>query len=72
MSDFFRQVEEIISEFTDVPLFKLWIGMVPFVVLFRAETVEVQCLTTHLHQAHVQGSFHFTYLMNKSTMQQVI
>uniref|UniRef100_A0A3Q3EB46 aromatase n=1 Tax=Labrus bergylta TaxID=56723 RepID=A0A3Q3EB46_9LABR len=39
--EFFRQIEDYTREFADAPLLKLWIGPVPFVILFHAETVEV-------------------------------
>uniref|UniRef100_A0A8D3CMP4 Cytochrome P450, family 4, subfamily V, member 2a n=1 Tax=Scophthalmus maximus TaxID=52904 RepID=A0A8D3CMP4_SCOMX len=38
--DFFRQIEDFTREFYSAPLFKLWIGPVPFVILFHADTVE--------------------------------
>lgn len=40
-ADFFRQIEDFARDFRDAPLFKIWIGTVPFVILFHAETVEV-------------------------------
>lgn len=43
--DFFRQIMEFTKEFSDAPLFKIWIGPLPLLVLFHAETVEVRSLT---------------------------
>lgn len=40
-ADFFRQVQDFTRDFMDAPLLKLWIGPVPFVILFHADTVEV-------------------------------
>lgn len=43
--DFFRQIVEFTQEFSGAPLFKIWLGPLPLVVLFHAETVEVRSLT---------------------------
>ncbi|XP_072353006.1 cytochrome P450 4V2-like [Scyliorhinus torazame] len=39
--DFFRQLIEYTTQCRDEPLMKLWMGPLPFIVLFHAETVEV-------------------------------
>lgn len=39
--DFFNQVIENTNEFRNLPLTKVWLGPVPVVVLFHAETIEV-------------------------------
>ncbi|XP_077426639.1 cytochrome P450 4V2-like isoform X2 [Vanacampus margaritifer] len=38
--EFFQQIQEYAEVFRNTPLIKLWLGMVPFVILFHAETVE--------------------------------
>ncbi|XP_037621087.1 cytochrome P450 4V2 [Sebastes umbrosus] len=51
--DFFRQIQDFTREFSDAPLFKLWVGPVPFVVLFRHETVEpVLTNAVHMEKAY--------------------
>lgn len=39
--DFFNQVIEYTRDFSHHPLFKIWVGTVPFVILSHPETVEV-------------------------------
>lgn len=39
--DFFNQIVEYTRTFSHHPLLKIWVGPVPFVVLFHPETVEV-------------------------------
>lgn len=39
--DFFRQIEDYTKEYANAPLLQMWIGPVPFLVLFHVETVEV-------------------------------
>ncbi|XP_035280444.1 cytochrome P450 4V2 isoform X2 [Anguilla anguilla] len=39
--DFFSQIIEGTNEFRHLPLLKLWVGPVPFIVLFHAETIEM-------------------------------
>ncbi|XP_040003343.1 cytochrome P450 4V2 [Xiphias gladius] len=46
--DFFRQIEDYTRKFCKAPLFKLWVGPVPFVVLYHAKTVEA-VLTSSVH-----------------------
>ncbi|XP_014897490.1 cytochrome P450 4V8 [Poecilia latipinna] len=38
--DFFGQIVGFTQDFKDAPLFKIWVGPIPFVVLFHAENVE--------------------------------
>uniref|UniRef100_A0A3Q3VRL8 aromatase n=1 Tax=Mola mola TaxID=94237 RepID=A0A3Q3VRL8_MOLML len=56
--DFFRQIEDYIREYCDAPLFKLWVGPVPFVVLFHAETVE----TVLTNAVHMEKSYPYSFL----------
>lgn len=41
MLEFFSQVIEYTNEFRDTPLFMLWVGPIPFLFLYRSETIEV-------------------------------
>ncbi|XP_037328235.1 cytochrome P450 4V2 [Pungitius pungitius] len=56
--DFFRQIEDLTIEFSGEPLFKLWIGPVPFLILFHAETVEAILTNT----VHMEKSYSYTFL----------
>ncbi|XP_008280300.1 cytochrome P450 4V8 [Stegastes partitus] len=56
--DFFNQIQELTREFSDRPLFKVWIGPVPFVVLYHSETVE-PILT---NPVHMEKSYSYTFL----------
>nr|QLC36648.1 cytochrome P450 4V2 [Kryptolebias hermaphroditus] len=56
--EFFRQIVDYTTSFRDVPLFKLWVGMIPFVVLFHAETVE-KVLSSPVH---LDKSFAYKFL----------
>ncbi|KAM9856665.1 cytochrome P450 4V8 [Aulostomus maculatus] len=56
--DFFRQIVDYTTEFAAAPLFKIWVGMVPFVVLYHAETVEA-VLT---NPVHLDKSYAYTFL----------
>ncbi|XP_029950371.1 cytochrome P450 4V8 [Salarias fasciatus] len=38
--EFFRQIHDFTQQFWNEPLLKIWVGPLPFVVLFHAETVE--------------------------------
>ncbi|XP_072319698.1 cytochrome P450 4V2-like [Eucyclogobius newberryi] len=38
--EFFNQIAELTKEFYELPLLKLWIGPVPFVILYHQENVE--------------------------------
>ncbi|KAL2098086.1 hypothetical protein ACEWY4_007293 [Coilia grayii] len=52
--DFFCQLVDYTVQFRDAPLLKIWIGPVPFVLLFRAETVEtVLSNPVHMDKAYV-------------------
>ncbi|KAK6493115.1 cytochrome P450 4V2-like [Huso huso] len=39
--DFFSQMAEITAEHRNAPLLKIWLGTLPFVLLYHAENVEV-------------------------------
>ncbi|XP_037546350.1 cytochrome P450 4V2 [Nematolebias whitei] len=56
--EFFRQIVDYTQEFRDAPLFKLWVGTVPFVALFHAETVE-KVLSNPIH---LDKSFAYKFL----------
>ncbi|XP_013866914.1 cytochrome P450 4V8, partial [Austrofundulus limnaeus] len=56
--EFFRQIVEFTQEFRDLPLFKIWVGPVPFVALFHAETVE-KILS---NPVHLDKSFAYKFL----------
>ncbi|KAM9313677.1 cytochrome P450 4V8 [Pholidichthys leucotaenia] len=56
--DFFRQIQDFTHEFRNAPLFKIWVGPVPFVVLYRAETVE----TVITNSIHMEKAFAYSFL----------
>ncbi|KAM9792316.1 cytochrome P450 4V8 [Neosynchiropus ocellatus] len=57
--DFFRQIEDYTRQFSDMPLFKIWIGPLPFVIVYHAETVEPILNTpTHLDKAYIYNFLH--------------
>ncbi|XP_068607156.1 cytochrome P450 4V8, partial [Brachionichthys hirsutus] len=56
--DFFGQMVEYTQQFYDEPLLKIWLGPVPFVVLFHAETVE----TVLNNPIHMEKSYSYTFL----------
>uniref|UniRef100_A0A8C6LMU4 Cytochrome P450 4V2 n=1 Tax=Nothobranchius furzeri TaxID=105023 RepID=A0A8C6LMU4_NOTFU len=57
--DFFGQIIELTREFGHLPLFKIWVGPIPFVVLFHAETVEkVLSNPIHLDKAFAYKFLH--------------
>ncbi|KAM4585096.1 cytochrome P450 4V8 [Odontesthes bonariensis] len=56
--DFFRQIMDFTVEFKDAPLFKLWVGPVPFVILYHAETVE-KILSNPIH---LEKAFAYKFL----------
>ncbi|XP_035035250.1 cytochrome P450 4V2 [Hippoglossus stenolepis] len=56
--DFFRQIEDLTRDFYNAPLFKLWIGPVPFVILFHANTVE----TLLNNSIHMDKSYAYEFL----------
>uniref|UniRef100_A0A3P8RU77 Cytochrome P450 4V2 n=1 Tax=Amphiprion percula TaxID=161767 RepID=A0A3P8RU77_AMPPE len=57
--DFFKQVQGFASDFYDKPLFKIWIGMVPFVIVFHSDTVEpIVSNPAHMEKAHAYNFLH--------------
>ncbi|XP_003972356.1 cytochrome P450 4V8 [Takifugu rubripes] len=56
--DFFNQIVEYTRENYHRPLFKIWVGPVPFVVLFHPETVE-PVLT---NAVHMEKSYSYSFL----------
>ncbi|XP_061108404.1 cytochrome P450 4V2 isoform X2 [Conger conger] len=56
--DFFAQIIEGTNEFRHLPLLKIWIGPVPFIVLFHAETIEVVLN----NPKHLDKSFAYRFL----------
>lgn len=57
--DFFLQLIEFTSQFRDKPLMKLWLGTLPFVVLFHAETAEVVLSSSkHLDKSYAYKFLH--------------
>ncbi|XP_072920641.1 cytochrome P450 4V7 [Hemitrygon akajei] len=56
--DFFLQLIEFTTQFRDQPLMKIWLGTLPFVVLFHAETVEVILSSSK----HLDKSYSYIFL----------
>ncbi|XP_042248324.1 cytochrome P450 4V2 [Thunnus maccoyii] len=56
--DFFRQIVDYTHEFCNAPLLKIWVGPVPFVVLFHAETVE----TVLTNAVHMEKAYAYSFL----------
>ncbi|XP_062243542.1 cytochrome P450 4V2 [Platichthys flesus] len=57
--EFFRQIEAFTRDFYDKPLFKIWIGPVPFVILYHANTVETLLNnSTHMDKAYAYEFLH--------------
>ncbi|XP_061769031.1 cytochrome P450 4V2-like isoform X7 [Nerophis ophidion] len=56
--DFFRQIVDYTEEFCNAPLLKIWVGTVPFVVLFHAETVE----PVVGNPVHMDKSYSYSFL----------
>ncbi|KAJ4945069.1 hypothetical protein JOQ06_013607 [Pogonophryne albipinna] len=56
--DFFGQIQDFVQEFRDAPLFKIWIGTLPCVILFHAENVE----TVLTNAVHMEKSYVYTFL----------
>uniref|UniRef100_A0A671RA42 aromatase n=1 Tax=Sinocyclocheilus anshuiensis TaxID=1608454 RepID=A0A671RA42_9TELE len=57
--DFFCQVVGYTKEFWNSPLFKLWIGPVPFLILYHAETIEtVLSNPVHMDKAYAYKFLH--------------
>ncbi|XP_069545296.1 cytochrome P450 4V8 [Brachyistius frenatus] len=57
--DFFNQIQCYTRDFWDAPLLKIWVGPVPFVVLFHAETVEpIVTNAIHMEKAYLYKFLH--------------
>ncbi|XP_061575069.1 cytochrome P450 4V2-like [Cololabis saira] len=56
--EFFRQIVDYTQEFRDKPLFKIWVGPIPFVILYHAENVE-KVLS---NPVHLDKSFAYKFL----------
>ncbi|KAM8940238.1 cytochrome P450 4V2 [Pelodytes ibericus] len=56
--DFFVQIMEYTEVFRSLPLWKLWIGPVPFIIAYHAETVEPILSTSK----HMDKSFAYKFL----------
>ncbi|NWH56921.1 CP4V2 protein, partial [Geococcyx californianus] len=55
---FFKQLQTYVEEFRRWPLFKLWIGPLPFVILYQPDNVEV-ILTS---SKHIEKSYLYKFL----------
>ncbi|KAM3864770.1 cytochrome P450 4V8 [Diretmus argenteus] len=56
---FFGQIVEYTDKYRDLPLLKLWVGPVPFLILFHAETVEtILNNSVHMDKASVYDFLH--------------
>ncbi|XP_030644132.1 cytochrome P450 4V8 [Chanos chanos] len=56
--DFFRQLVGYTNEFRNSPLLKVWIGPIPFLILFHAETIE----TVLNNPVHMDKAFAYKFL----------
>ncbi|XP_077135751.1 cytochrome P450 4V2 [Ranitomeya variabilis] len=56
--DFFRQMIEFTETLRHLPLIKLWLGPVPFLILYHAETIEPILSTSK----HMDKSFAYKFL----------
>ncbi|XP_074543073.1 cytochrome P450 4V8 [Halichoeres trimaculatus] len=57
--DFFRQIEGYTKNYANAPLLQMWLGPVPFVLLFHAETVEpIVANSVHMEKAIVYNFLH--------------
>ncbi|XP_073463815.1 cytochrome P450 4V2-like [Aquarana catesbeiana] len=56
--DFFQQIIEYTEVLRDLPLIKLWIGPLPFLIVYHAETVEPILSTSK----HMDKSFAYKFL----------
>ncbi|XP_072262254.1 cytochrome P450 4V2 [Pyxicephalus adspersus] len=56
--DFFQQIVEYTEALRDLPLFKLWIGPLPFLIVYHAETVEPILSSSK----HMDKSFAYKFL----------
>ncbi|XP_010172881.1 cytochrome P450 4V2 [Antrostomus carolinensis] len=55
---FFKQLQVYVEEFRSLPLFKLWIGPVPVVVLYHPDSVEVILSSSK----HIEKSYLYKFL----------
>ncbi|XP_054845905.1 cytochrome P450 4V2 [Eublepharis macularius] len=55
---FYKQLLHFSNEFRNIPLMKLWIGPLPFLVLYHAETVEVVLSSSK----HIDKSYPYKFL----------
>ncbi|KAJ0050634.1 hypothetical protein NL108_004979, partial [Boleophthalmus pectinirostris] len=56
---FFKQVVELSKEKFTLPMYKIWIGTVPFVILYHADTVEtILNNAIHMDKAHAYNFLH--------------
>ncbi|XP_053556231.1 cytochrome P450 4V2 [Bombina bombina] len=57
--DFFQQIIEYTEVFRTLPLIKLWIGPIPFLILYHADTVEpILSTSKHMDKAHAYKFLH--------------
>ncbi|XP_061684889.1 cytochrome P450 4V2 [Syngnathoides biaculeatus] len=57
--DFFQQIQGYAEEFCNAPLIKLWLGMLPFVILYHAETVEpIVSNPVHMDKSSIYSFLH--------------
>ncbi|KAG8453723.1 hypothetical protein GDO86_000375 [Hymenochirus boettgeri] len=57
--DFFLQVIEFTESFRSQPLLKLWIGPIPFIIVYHAETVEpILSTSKHMDKAYSYKFLH--------------
>uniref|UniRef100_A0A8C6SEM0 aromatase n=1 Tax=Neogobius melanostomus TaxID=47308 RepID=A0A8C6SEM0_9GOBI len=56
--EFFNQIAELTTEHYSLPLFKIWIGTVPFVILYHNETVE----SILNNSIHIDKAYAYTFL----------
>ncbi|XP_076870537.1 cytochrome P450 4V2-like [Brachyhypopomus gauderio] len=56
--DYFSQIVGYTKEYWNAPLLKLWVGTVPFLVLFHAETIEAVLNNS----VHVEKAYAYTFL----------
>ncbi|XP_039606896.1 cytochrome P450 4V2-like isoform X1 [Polypterus senegalus] len=56
--EFFNQIIHYTNEFRDAPLLRLWVGVLPFVVLYHPENVEVLLSSSK----HIDKSYLYKFL----------
>uniref|UniRef100_A0A452H4Q1 Uncharacterized protein n=1 Tax=Gopherus agassizii TaxID=38772 RepID=A0A452H4Q1_9SAUR len=56
--DFFKQIVTNLEEYRNLPLLKLWIGPLPFVILYHPDAVEVVLNSSK----HIEKSFPYKFL----------